>query len=134
MPPPWSRMRSTTDSPQTCGSVDDAHVDRAAGDRQRQAAVLRQAALGDVEVGHDLHARDDAASHARGDPLRGGEHAVDAVLDARLAGDRSEVDVAGAELDGLGDDRVDELDDRRVVGLVADVDVARPSPRPRRRP
>ena len=36
----------------------DAHVDRAAADAQRDAAVLRQALLGDVELGHDLQARD----------------------------------------------------------------------------
>ena len=33
-----------------------------------------------------------------------------------------EVDVGGALLDGLGDDPVDELDDRRVVGGLAQVD------------
>ena len=31
------------------------------------AAVLRHAALGDVEVGHDLHARDHAGDHAARD-------------------------------------------------------------------
>ena len=36
----------------------------AAVDRQADAAVLRQALLGDVEVGHDLHAADDAVDHA----------------------------------------------------------------------
>ena len=54
--------------------------------------------------------------------VRLGEHAVDAVADDELAGDGLEVDVGGAELDGLGDDRVDELDDRRVVGGLAQVD------------
>ena len=34
------------------------HVDRARADAQRDAAVLRQALLGDVQVGHDLQARD----------------------------------------------------------------------------
>ena len=33
---------------------DDAHVDPAAVDRHGEAPVLREAALGDVEVGHDL--------------------------------------------------------------------------------
>ena len=45
---------------------DDAEVDVAALDRQPDAAVLRQALLGDVEVGHDLDARDDAGDHPRG--------------------------------------------------------------------
>ena len=35
----------------------DPHVDVAAADPDGDAAVLRQAALGDVEAGHDLHAR-----------------------------------------------------------------------------
>ena len=115
-------MRSTTDSPPTSGSV----TTRTSIVRPAIASVMRPswgtAPLGDVEVGHDLHARDDAARHLRaGSPERAGEHAVDAVLHRELAGVRGEVDVAGAELDGLGDDRVDELDDRRVVGLVAHV-------------
>ena len=37
----------------------DAHVDVLAGDLAADAAVLRQPLLGDVEAGHDLHARDD---------------------------------------------------------------------------
>jgi hypothetical protein len=35
-----------------------AHVDGAAADAQRDAAVLRQALFGDVQLGHDLQARD----------------------------------------------------------------------------
>jgi hypothetical protein len=34
-----------------------AHVDRPVGDAQGNAAVLRHAFLGDVELGHDLDAR-----------------------------------------------------------------------------
>ena len=41
---------------------------------------------------------------------------------ARRVGLGLEVDVGGAALGGLGDDRVDELDDRRVVGGLAQVD------------
>jgi hypothetical protein len=40
------------------GQRGHAHVDRAGADAQRDAAVLRQALLGDVQVGHDLQARD----------------------------------------------------------------------------
>ena len=91
-------------------------------DRQPDATVLRDAPLGDVEVAHDLHAADDAEHHA---PLdRGGldEHAVDAEAHAQLGAAGLEVDVRGALLDGLGDDLVDEPDDRRVVGGLAQVD------------
>ena len=44
------------------------------------------------------------------------EHAVDAEAHAQLAPVGSQVDVGGAALDGLRDDLVDELDDRRVFG------------------
>ena len=50
------------------------------------------------------------------------QHAVDAEAHAHLAAVGLEVDVGGALLDGLGDDLVDELDDRRVVGGLAQVD------------
>ncbi len=43
----------------TRGNRGHAHIDRAAGDLQADAAVLRQALLGDVEFRHDLDARDD---------------------------------------------------------------------------
>ena len=101
---------------------DDADVDLATLDGQPDAAVLGQAPLGDVEVGHDLDARDDAADHAPGHGGRAGEHAVDAEAHAHLVALGLEVDVRCALLDRLGDDRVHELDDRRVVGGLAQVD------------
>ena len=104
------------------GQRDDAQVDVVAVDGEPDAAVLRDAALGDVEVAHDLHAADDAADHA---PRHGGrvdEHAVDAEAHAQLVAVGREVHVGGALLDGLGDDPVDELDDRRVLGGLAQLD------------
>ena len=44
------RMRRAT--------LGDAHVDRPPADAQADAAVLRQALLGDVELGHDLQPAD----------------------------------------------------------------------------
>ena len=41
----------------------DADVHVAALDREPHPAVLGDAALGDVELGHDLDARDDARDH-----------------------------------------------------------------------
>ena len=111
----------TMPSPSHARQRDDADVDRVAVDRQRHAAVLRHALLGDVEVGHDLHARDDAGDHAARDRGRLAQHAVDAEAHAHVAALGLEVDVRGALLDRLGDDRVDELDDRRVVGGLADL-------------
>ena len=66
--------------------------------------------------------RDHAGDHP---PRHGGrvvQDAVDAEAHAQLAAVGLEVDVGGALLDGLGDDPVDELDDRRVVGRLAQVD------------
>ena len=108
---------------------DHADVDVAALDRQSDAAVLGHPALGDVEVAHDLDPRDDAGDH----PLRHGrlvgQHAVDAHPDAQLApgtprssGCGLEMDVRCAPLGRLGDDRVHELDDRRVLGRLAQID------------
>ena len=50
------------------------------------------------------------------------EHAVDAEAHAHVRALGLEVDVGRALLDRLGDDLVDELDDRRVVGGLAQVD------------
>ncbi len=108
----------------------DAQVHRAVGDVALDAAVLRQAALGDVEVRHDLHARDDRQREV---PRRRGhlvERAVHAVADFELVLERLEMDVARPVLDRLIEDQVDETDDRRGVGLVGDV--ALRSGRPRR--
>ena len=58
-----SRMRMTIFSPYCVGSVRDAQIDVPAVDHGADAAVLGQAAFGDVEVGHDLEARDDGGVH-----------------------------------------------------------------------
>ena len=47
------------------------------------------------------------------------QHAVDAVADAQLGLGRLEVDVGGAHLDRPRDHRVDQADDRRLAGQVA---------------
>ncbi len=55
----------------------------------------------------------------RGTVVMSVQHPVDAEAHARLLAVGREVHVGGALLDGLRDDLVDELDDRRVVvGLV----------------
>ncbi len=98
----------------------------AASHLQLDAAVLRQAPLGDVQLRHDLEPRRDrvAQLHRRLHHLV--EHAVDAVADAEFLLVRLDVDVRRVALDGVGEDQVHELDDRRVLGLarqLADVDV-----------
>ena len=47
--------------------------------------------------------------------------AVDAVADAQRVVARLDVDVAGAFLDGVVDEVVDQLDDRRVAGRLLEV-------------
>ena len=62
---------------------------------QLEAAVLRDALLGDVELRHDLDAADDRLVVPLVDRLhRLVEHAVDAVLDHHLGVARLDVDVA----------------------------------------
>ena len=82
--PSLSRMRITAASPPTSGSV----ATRMSTWRPSTSATMRpscgRAALGDVELGHDLDARDDARDHAgAGSRVASDEHAVDAEADER---------------------------------------------------
>ena len=80
----------------------DAQVDLLAHHPQLDAAVLRQAALGDVELGHDLDARDDRGLQPARRRLDVVEHAVDAVADLDLVLERLDVDVRCPLLDAPG--------------------------------
>ena len=98
----------------------DAEVDGLARHAQAEAAVLRHALLGDVELGHDLDARQDRAVKPLGDrPHRRLQHAVDAVLHIHRIVLRLDVNVARAPLDRREDGRVDEADDRAAVARQA---------------
>ena len=112
----------TIDSPWTLGSVTTRRSMCLPSIVQADAAVLRHAPLGDVEVAHDLHAADRAGDHPLGDRRRLLEHAVDAEAHAQLLAVGRQVHVRGADLDRLGDDLVDELDDRRLVAALAQLD------------
>ena len=83
----------------------------------RDAAVLGVAAVGDVELAHDLQAARDRGHQPR---RHLGDHAHDAVdprpHDHRVRL-RLEVDVGGALGDRVGDDLVRQLDRRRVGGV-----------------
>ncbi len=98
----------------------DARLDRQAVDRELRAAVLRAAALRDVETRHDL----DAAHRCGGGRARHGhdvaQQTVDAVADAQVARLRLDVHVAGPRPHGVGQHDVHEADDRRCLhGLPA---------------
>ena len=96
----------------------DAEVDLLLADLHLDAAVLGQALLGDVDAGHDLEAGDDRGpACVLGMLSRLDADAVDAVAHADAVGHRLDVNVGGPHADGLGDDQVDQLDDRG-VGVV----------------
>ena len=96
----------------------DAQVDVLAVHAQPDAAVLRQPALGDVEVGHDLDPRD----HRRREPARRRldlvQHAVDPVADREPVLERLDVDVRRPRVERVGDDERDQPDHRRLGGEV----------------
>src|SRR6185436_12150192 len=99
----------------TRGNRRDAHVDRATRDAQRDAAVLRQTLLRDIQLRHDLDTRD----HQRSDRAPGLEHfaqyAVDAEAHDQAVLERLDVNIGRVVLHRLGEDRVDQLDDRRLI-------------------
>ena len=95
------------------GDRRDADVDLVAAAADVDATVLRETALGDVHVGHDLDARDDGGLEPFELRRHGRlvEHAVHAVADAEVVLHRFEMDVRRTLLDRFADDLVDELDD-----------------------
>ena len=97
------------------GQCRDTQIDLLAADLHRDPAVLRDALLRDVEVGHHLHAADQTVL----DVLRRRRHrlhqdAVDAETDPQIMLARFDMDVGGSVGHGLGHHRVDELDDRGI--------------------
>ena len=109
------------------GEGGDAEVDFVGVVAELDAAVLGEAAFGDVEVGHDLDAGDEGGLQALGGGHDLVEHAVDAEADAEDLFVGLEVDVGGAAADGIDQDHVDESDERRLVGRLLqfeDVDLA----------
>jgi len=120
--------------------VDETHDDRLALDRRQDrdadvhhapgslriqcdAAVLRLAALGDVELRQNLEARRHPRRETLRDALHLVQHAVDAQPDDERVVLRLPVDVRGAVLGGLEDHRVDEADERRVRDAVVGFEV-----------
>ena len=107
----------TASSPWTLGMIETRKSMVFARQAELEAAVLRHALLGDVELRHDLDARDDRAVVPLVDRRhRRLQHAVDPVLDVDRVVLRLDVDVARAALDGGVDRRVDEADDRARIG------------------
>ena len=82
------------------------------------APVLGEAALGDVEAGHDLDAGDDGGGEVGRRGFGFVEDAVVAVADAETVFEGLDVDVGREGLDGAGDEAVDEADDGGLGGEV----------------
>jgi hypothetical protein len=103
------------------GDGGDAHVHHLAGDLLRDAPVLRQALLGDVQAGFDLHARHDGREEAAVGLFPGHQLAVDAVAHHHLVVGGFDVNVGRALAHGREEEVVHPADDRRLVGHVDDV-------------
>jgi hypothetical protein len=94
------------------GHDGDAEVDEAGLVAYAETAVLRDAALGDVELAHDLDAGEDGVVMLAGDGGHGRlQHAVDAVLDDDGIVVGFDVDVGGAALERGEDGGVDQTND-----------------------
>ena len=96
-------------------------IDFAADDLDLDAAVLRQAPLGDIQLGHELEAADDGGLEFARRRFLIEEHAIHAEAHAEFLLEGLDVNVAGALLDGLGDHGVDQADDGRLARHVAQV-------------
>ena len=92
-----------------------AQIDRLIVHRQLDAPVLRQPALGNVEIRHDLDARADRRRDVRGRRHHFVQHAVDAIAHLEFILERLEVNVRGLVLDGLQKHEVDKIAD--VIGI-----------------
>ena len=83
---------------------------------RHDAAVLWQAALGDIELGHDLDAADDGGGQIQRRAFAFFQHPVDAVthLQARFEG--LDMDVGCAHFHRALDDQIHQPNDRRFRG------------------
>ena len=77
-------------------------------------AVLRPAFFRDVDRPHDLQTCQNGSVKPAWWAFALDEHAVDAVPDADAVLEGLDVDIAGPQLDRLGENEIDQLDDRRV--------------------
>src|SRR5690625_6992492 len=96
-----------------------AQVELLAAHPVHDAAVLGQAPLGDVEARHDLDARNDRSGRARRRGLDLLQNAVDAVAHLEAVFERLDVNVGGARFDRALQNEVDDANDRRFGGQVA---------------
>jgi hypothetical protein len=102
------------------GHDGDAEVDETAFVFDAEAAVLWDAAFGDVQIAENFDARKNGGVPLFGDGLHGVlEDAVDAVLDGDFGVASFDVDVTGAAFERREDDGFDEADDGADGGVAA---------------
>ena len=98
------------------GCRGDAQVDPAAEQGQPRAAVLRQAALGDVELGQDLDARDHRGRQPGRRRAGLAQPAVHAIAHAQMVARGLDMDVRGVQAQRVGQQLVDQPHHRRLLG------------------
>ena len=111
-----SRIRMTHFSPQMVAVVATRTSISLPSTVVRELAVLGAAPLDDVHARHDLDATDQAQAHGGREDQDLFQGAVDAEPHPDDVFGRFDVDVGGAVAHGLGQDAVDHLDHRGVVG------------------
>ena len=84
-------------------------------------AVLRQPALGDVEMGQQFHPRIDGSAVLGSQDLCAEQHTVDAVAHMQAIIERLQVDVGCSQVDHPADDGVDQANDGRFAGEILEV-------------
>src|SRR5262249_9789286 len=105
----------------TGGHDGNAKIDVAALVFDAEAAVLRNAALGDIEIAEDLNARKNSGVPFLSDRLHGVlKDAVDAVLDGDFGVARFDVNIGGTSLERGEDDGFDETDDGAGGGVAGE--------------
>src|SRR4029453_12947469 len=96
------------------GEAGDTKVDDLVADTALDAAVLRNPALRNGHVRHDLQSADDRGLKALGRGLDLMQDAVDPVSNAEAPLERFEGDAGAPPPGGLDDHAIDQLDDGRV--------------------
>ena len=97
----------------------DTDIGIGAAGTQARGAVLRQSPLGDVEARDDLDTGDDGLRQHAGGRCDLPQQAVDPEAHGQPGLKGLDMDVAGAQLDGLFQEIVDRAHDRRAAGEIA---------------
>ncbi len=83
-----------------------------------EATILRHAPLSNVQLRHDFDARDQRLMESKIYRINFGvECAIDSILDLHFCVARFNVNIRGARLHRVVDNRIDEFDDRRHLGV-----------------